>query len=95
MKAIPISPDRIRFRPETDADQLHLERMLVLGQLIEHGRGPGTGVIIHATARVAVEAEVKATSDIQCGLCHGRGTHAVVGGGNVSICPGCNRSGKQ
>ena len=91
MKAIPIGPDQIRFRPETDADQLHLERMLVLGQLIEHGRGPGTGVIIHATARVVVEAE----ESTDCDICDGLGGYAIVGSANVSICPGCNGSGKQ
>ena len=91
MKAIPISPDEIHFRPETNADQFYLERMLVLGYLIEHGRDPGTGVIIHATARVVVDAE----EPTDCDICDGFGGYAIVGSANVSICPGCNGSGKE
>ena len=57
MKAIPINPDQIHFRPETDRDRCHLGLMLVRGCLIEHGRDAESGEIIHATARVVVACE--------------------------------------
>ena len=57
MKAIPSAPDQIFFRPQTDRDRDHLESMRRRGYLIDHGRDPETGQIIHATVRVVIEKE--------------------------------------